>query len=477
MVNYSARVRDKMTVVRDYGSFRDPSGHVYQITNRTFRTVNDRAIENYQFVRDTGLFRKLADAGWLVESREVDESILSLPRDSRCRIVLEHPTLPFVSYPYEWSFSALKAAALLHLDIHVKALECGVTLSDASAYNVQFIGSRPIFIDILSFRRYQDGEFWIGHRQFCEQFLNPLLLRAYFGIAHNSWYRGGVEGITTAELNRLIPWWRKCLSWNAFTQVYLQAKMESVAIAKPQSALQAVKTRKLPRTTFLFLLTQLRNWIKKLVPRQASKTAWANYATVNSYTGEEAAAKHTFIKEFIESTHPRLVWDLGCNTGDYSATALAGGAHYVVGFDFDQHALETAFIRAHAAHLDFLPLFLDVANPSPNQGWKELERKGLQARARADALIGLAFVHHLAIGRNIPLRRAVAWLCGLASRGVIEFVRKDDPTVQQMLSLRDDIFSDYTEEAFVSALQRQARLLKVETVSSTGRRLYWYDRS
>ena len=466
-----------MTVIQDHGSFRDPSGHVYQINNRTFRTVNESAIDNYQFVRDTGFFRKLADAGWLVESREVDESVLSLPPGSRCRTVLEHSTLPFVSYPYEWSFSALKAAALLHLDLHVKALECGVTLTDASAYNVQFIGSRPIFIDILSFRRYQEGEFWIAHRQFCEQFLNPLLLRAYCGIAHNSWYRGSLEGITTAELNRLLPWWRKCLSWNAFTQVYLQAKMQSLAIAKPQAALQAVKTRKLPRTAFIGLLTQLRNWIAKLVPADTSKTVWGNYATANTYTDDEAAAKRRFIAEFIEHTHPRLVWDLCCNTGNYSATALAAGAHYVIGFDFDQHALETAFIRAQADHLDFLPLFLDAANPSPDQGWNELERKGLQARAPADALIALAFEHHLAIGRNIPLPQVVAWLCGLAPRGVIEFVCKDDPTVQQMLSLREDIFPDYTEEAFATALQRQGRLVKVETVSSTGRRLYWYDRS
>jgi SAM-dependent methyltransferase len=286
-----------------------------------------------------------------------------------------------------------------------------------------------------------------------------------------------LEGITTADLNRLLPLWRKCLSWNAFTQIYLQSKMQSLAIARPRSALQAVKTRKLPRTAFIGILTQLRNWIAKLLPSETSKTVWGNYATANSYTGEEETAKRRFITEFIENTHSRLVWDLGCNTGDYSATALAAGADYVVGFDFDQHALEMAFIRAQADNLKFLPLFLDAANPSPDQGWNELERKGLLARAQADAIIALAFEHHLAIGRNIPLPQVVAWLCGLAPMGVIEFVRKDDPTIQQMLSLREDIFSDYSEEAFATALRRQARLVRKETVSSTGRRLYWYDRS
>src|SRR5262249_53642476 len=158
---------------------------------------------------------------------------------------------------------------------------------------------------------------------------------------------------------------------------------------------------------------------------------------------------------------PRLVWDLGCNTGDYATTALAAGAHYVIGFDCDQHALEAAFGRAQADNLEFLPLFLDAANPSADQGWNELERKGLQARAPADALIALAFEHHLAIGRNIPLSQVVTWLCRLAPRGVIEFVRKEDPTVRQMLSLREDIFADYNEDAFASSLQRQSRVVKV----------------
>src|SRR5262249_41173729 len=152
----SARLSDELTARRDHGSFRDPSGHVYQIGNRTFRTVHESAIDSYEFVRNTGFLRKGADAGWLVESREVDQSVLGLPPRSACRTLLEHPTLPFVSYPYEWSFSALKAAALLHLDLNVKALEFEITLSDASAYNVQFIGAQPIFIDILSFRRYRE---------------------------------------------------------------------------------------------------------------------------------------------------------------------------------------------------------------------------------------------------------------------------------------------------------------------------------
>lgn len=170
-----------------------------------------------------------------------------------------------------------------------------------------------------------------------------------------------------------------------------------------------------------------------------------------------------------------MVWDLGCNTGEYSVVALKAGADHVIGFDTDQSVLETAFIRAQVQRLDFLPLFVDAANPSPSQGWNQNERKGLCERAQADAIIALAFEHHLAIGRNIPLDRLVDWLVGLAPSGVVEFVTKDDPTVQKMLQLREDIFSTYATETFVAALNRRTRIVKTLNVSNTGRQLFWYD--
>jgi ribosomal protein L11 methylase PrmA len=225
------------------------------------------------------------------------------------------------------------------------------------------------------------------------------------------------------------------------------------------------------------MLTQLRNWISKLVPADSSKTVWGDYDKTHTYSSDEATAKHQFVGDFVSHVKPALLWDLGCNTGEYSQTALDAGAKYVVGFDFDQSALEGAFARANDKNLNFLPLYLNAANPSPDQGWNLAERGGLQSRASANAMISLAFEHHLAIGHNIPLDKAIEWLTGLAPTGVIEFVQKSDPTVQEMLALREDIFDDYNEDNFSSLLQQRARIVKSETVSATGRRLFWYDRA
>ena len=184
--------------VAEPGSFRDPSGRVYRRDGRIFRTVLEPAVADFEFVRSTGLLQRLARDGLALAAEPVNASVLG-DLAAGARYVLEQPKIPFISYPYEWSFLALKSAALCHLEVHLEALDHGVTLSDASAYNVQFEGARPVFIDALSFRHYRDGDLWVGHRQFCEQFLNPLLLRATLGIPHNAWYRGSPEGIGTVS--------------------------------------------------------------------------------------------------------------------------------------------------------------------------------------------------------------------------------------------------------------------------------------
>jgi ribosomal protein L11 methylase PrmA len=457
----------------DTGSYRDPSGRVFILGDRVLRTVAPRAAAEFEFVRSTGVLQSLIADGLVIAEEKVAPS--ELPRDfNDARYVLQHPKLPFVSYPYEWCFTALKRAALLHLDIQMRCLEQGVALSDASAYNVQFLGPKPIFIDSLSFRRYHEGEFWLGHRQFCEQFLNPLLLRALLGVSHNAWYRGGLEGIPTADLNGILPLRRK-LSWNVLTNVVMQASFQRAATG-------GVTDRKIPagarfpRVAMQRMLGRLRKWIAALEPARRGKTVWGDYAGHTSYTADETERKRALVTEFAASIRPPMIWDIGCNTGDYAKAALNAGAGYAVGFDFDQGALDAAFARAEREDLSLLPLFLDLANPSPSQGWAQRERRGFGERASADAILALALVHHLAIGRNIPLDEVVAWLVGLAPNGIVEFVPKSDPMVQRLLRLREDIFDDYSEETFSRHLQARAEIVQVVDVSATGRRLFWFAR-
>jgi ribosomal protein L11 methylase PrmA len=455
----------------DAGSYRDFRGRVYHAGDRIFRTIMPVAVDDFDYVRSTGLIDKLIAAEKLVPEQLVDRQVLG-DAASDAAYVLEHPRLPFVSYPYEWPFSILKSAALLHLDIHLDALEHGVTMSDASAYNVQFRGARPVFIDSLSFCRYHEGDFWLGHRQFCEQFINPLLLRSCLGVPHNSWYRGSLEGISTEELSDLLRWRHK-LSWNVLTNVVLQARLQRSSSSQ-SNASQRFREKRLPLIGFQQILHSLRRWIQTLQPKDR-KTIWQSYPEQNSYSNDEVVRKREFIGDFASRTQPGMLWDIGCNTGDYSSLALEAGAKYVVGFDFDQGALEQAVARSGRAKLNFLPLYLDAVNPSPNQGWTQSERPGMAQRGPADAALALAVVHHLAISEGVPLDLIIDWIVSLAREGVIEFVQKEDPMVQQLLQLRTDRF-EYDQQTFESILSRRARIVRSAQVSRSGRTLYWFSR-
>ena len=389
------------------------------------------------FVLSTGLLKEMATNGLILPVEMVSPTILGSAGE-KAKYLLETPMLPFISFPYEWSFDSLKSAALLHLSIHLKALAAGVTLSDASAYNIQFFGTRPVFIDHLSFKQYQLGEMWVGHRQFCEQFLNPLLLRALFGISHNAWYRGTQEGITARDIRRLLKW-HHYGKFRILTHVVLQDIFQNTSTGTLRG--NSITDSSLPLSSLKQMLQNLYNWITKLKPLNKGKTIWEDYTKNCSYSSMETKSKKQFIHEFTQKIRPKLVWDFGCNTGEFSEVALEAGAQNVVGFDFDQGALEGSYARANERKLNFQALFMDAANPSPSQGWNGQERESLQDRTCADGLLALAIVHHLAIAKNIPLDQVLNWLLTLAPQGIIEFVPKNDPMVQEAFKSKTRHFS------------------------------------
>lgn len=457
--------------VADPGSFRDPAGRVHRSGDRILRTIGPRAVASYEAARDSGVLKKYVERSVLVDSLPLDPADLGLLSDPTVVYVVEHPKIPFISYPYEWSFSLLKKAALHHLDFQLDLLSDGFVLSDATAYNVQFDGHQPVFIDLLSIRPYREGEYWLAHNQFCEQFLNPLLLRAIFGIHHNDWFRGRLEGIPSSAIERMLPLRRK-LSIRMIAHVVAPARLQA---SRERSHTADNIRRPLAKIAYRSLLSQLRNWIAALRPA-SSGTLWQDYEEFHSYSQGEDAAKREFVSRFVADAKPEMLWDFGCNAGLHCEIAAKAGARKVIGFDFDHGALDKALARSEHENLDFLPLFLDGANPSPSQGWAQMERLGLADRANADCLLALAFIHHLAIGRNVPLDDAVGWLIGFAPRGLIEFVQKDDPTVKEMLALREDIFDRYDESEFLRAVERRARIVGRRRNPENGRLLVVYER-
>lgn len=457
------------------GSFRDPAGAIYEDNGRVYRFVSEFGRQQYEFIVQQKIIENAVAAGYLIPTRELPQDSWPIEGEGSA-YVLEHRQIPYISYPYEWSFQQLKDAALHHLDFQLFLLQRNFVLKDASSYNIQFIGAKPVFIDLLSLAPYKDGDYWFSHSQFCEQFLNPLLLRAVLGVTPNNWFRGRMEGIATADLARLIPFHKK-FSWNIFTHVILQARFEQSALDYQDQALAKTKKMKpLSKLAYEGIIRQMRDWINSLEPKNSGKTSWGDYACTNSYSNEESVKKQQFIADFVSVVKPDVLVDLGCNSGNYSLLAIENGAEYVIGFDFDQTSLDLAYNRAKKMDKPFLPLCLDASNPSPNQGWLQSERAGFAERTKSEALIALAFIHHLAIAKNSPLSQLIDWLIAIAPHGVIEFIPKDDPTIIKMLALREDIFMDYKQETFEKLLRVKAKIIKQQCISEAGRVLYWYER-
>jgi hypothetical protein len=305
------------------------------------------------------------------------------------------------------------------------------------------------------------------------QFLNPLLMWSRLRVPPNPWFRGSLEGIAPEDMASLLGW-RDKFSWTVLAHVIAQGSAQRRA-----NAGRVADKSELPRiskTAFKATLLGLRDYISKLTLSD-QRTVWDSYDQDNSYGSAEAEAKRQFVAEMVAATKPGLLFDLGCNTGEYSAVAIESGAKFAVGFDFDFGALERAVARADEGNLPLLPLWLDATNPSPDQGWDERERKGFNARVRGDAVLALAFIHHLAIARNIPLDFVIDWIIRVAPVGIIEFPPKSDPMVQRLLSRRRDIFPDYDEQHFMAEVSNRARIVESRSLSEGGRLLVWYDRT
>ena len=457
-------------MTRDPASYRDPAGHVHVRNGNIYRSILAPGVENYHAARDSGFLSAATLRNQLIQGTEVDKAVL-LDEAPDAVYALEHPRLDFISYPYSWSYYGLRDAALLTLDLHLEALSHGLTLSDASAYNIQFIGPKPIFIDYLSFIRYEDGQVWLGYRQFCEQFLNPLLLTAKTGVGFHAWYRGSLDGITSADLAALLPL-RVKLNPLIAMHVGLQARMQrSTTAARTATA----KKIRLSKNALANNLRSMSSLIAKLEPPTSQHSPWQDYEHVANYTTDERAAKARFVAETVASARPSMVWDLGCNSGEYSEIAINSGAKYVIGMEPDAGALNAAYQRAKVKQLPLLPLKVDVTNPPPASGWRQRERSGLADWPTPDLVLCLALLHHLVLGRNLPLRDVLDWLLSLAPRGVLEFVPKEDPMAQMLLTWKPDVGRDYDRATVTSLLRERVRIEREEVVTSSGRVLFAYS--
>jgi len=447
------------------GSFRDWDSRVFYDDGRVLRALSEDGLADWQALARSKLF---ADA--VAEGKLVETSVAATPIDGAAA-VLEHERIPFVSYPYEWTFAMLRDSALLQLDLLRRALDENLMLKDSSSYNVQWRGTRPVFIDVGSFERLREGEPWAAYRQFCMLFLNPLLLQAYRGIDFRPWLRGSLAGITPVEARHVLSS-RDLVRRGVLTNVALHARLER----KHDESSRDVKTE-LKRAGFKkeLIVANVRR-LEKLVRGLEWKpgaSEWSGYEATTSYDEADAARKEAFVRDVVQAREWGLVWDIGCNEGRHSRIA-AENARYVVALDGDAAVVDRLYRKLAAeGEAAILPLAVDVTDPSPALGWHGLERQTLEQRARPDLTLCLAVLHHVSIGSNVPVAEFLSWLAELRTALVIEFPTRDDPRVTALLQRKKDgAHPDYDREPFERALAERFEIIRSEELSSGTRILY-----
>ncbi|MHB8059742.1 MAG: methyltransferase [Gaiellaceae bacterium] len=454
------------------GSFRDPDSRVFISGGRILRLLSEQGLADWKMLSSSPLFAELVAEGKLVGTREAGD-LPDLPDALHGGVaaVLEHDVIPFVSYPYEWTFSMLRDAALLQLELVERAIGAGMMLKDSTPYNVQFVGARPVFVDVGSFEKLRGGEPWAGYRQFCMLFLFPLLLVAWKDIPFQPWLRGSIAGISPQDCRKLLSN-RDLLRRGALTHIALHSRLEQRYEETDADMTKELKTSGFNEELILANIKRLRRLISKLEWKPEG-SEWSGYELTTTYSDKDAERKAQFVTEVVQSDKPDLVWDLGCNEGHHARIA-AKTARYVVAVDTDALVVDRLYgALGNEGQAKILPLTMDLADPSPGLGWRGLERKPLPDRGSPDLALCLALIHHVSISGNVPVAEFLDWLQGMKTALVIEFPTPEDPMVRRLLRRkRAGDHPDYNRDWFEQSLARRFDVVRSEVLSSGERVLY-----
>ena len=447
-------------------SFRDPSGFVYERDGVLLRQVNPAGAPFYDALVQSGLYDDLTARGMLVPHEEVPN-----PPASNAYRTLRPDRIPYVSYPYEWCFDQLRDAARLTLDIQLAALARGLSLRDASAFNVQFVGRRPVFIDTLSFEPYRDGAPWAAYRQCCQHFLAPLALMSHVDRRLRHLLVHHLDGVPLDLASRLLPA-RTRLRYGLLAHVHLHAASQR----RHQHAAGGTAPVRIPALSKARLVALIRSLRAAVDGCRApgGTTAWSDYYGGTNYSEAAMRAKLELVARMTDSlVEPGdTIHDLGANTGRFSRL-VSRPDRYVVAHDVDDLAVEQHYRALHAdRHEGVLPLLLDLTNPSPALGWAHAERQAAFDRIAGGTVLALALVHHLAITNNVPLDRLADAFAGIAPRLLVEFVPKEDTQVRRLLATREDIVPHYTLAAFEAAFSRRFVVEARSAVPDSARTLF-----
>jgi hypothetical protein len=449
------------TIQPHASSFRDPSGFVFERNGVLYRQVNKIFKDDFDHFINSGCYDHFVKNKWLVPHEEVAENLSGSDNWYR---TLKPKRIPFISYPYEWSFDMIKDAALLTLHLAKEGIKYGVMLKDATPYNVQWSQGKPIFIDTISFEKYDSSKPWIAYRQFCENFVSPLVLMFHRSQPLQPMLLAYPDGIPLTITKSLLPW-RSFFFFYTYLHVHLHSKWSTRKTANtPVTRANFSEKKMVHILDSLMALVQKKKWKDK-------PTTWNQYYEEAVTRGDYVVQKKEIIRQWLSEIEFSTAVDLGANTGAFSYL-LAEKNVPVVAIDSDHSAINKLFVKVKNDRKDILPLVIDLANPSPAIGLNNTEHASFIERIQVDLGLALALVHHLSIGRNIPFVQISELFKKMTNYLIVEFIPKEDDKVQLMLKEKKDVYYDYNEEKFLAAFSNDFNVRDRKEIPGSKRILY-----
>lgn len=462
--------KNENKIIKVASSFRDPSGYVFYHKDEVFRVINQSYLKNYEQFTKSGLYQRLVNEKLIIPHKEIQpkRSIFYLKGSK----LIKPEKIPFISYPYEWSFNQYKDAALSTLKTHQISLEYGMSLKDASAYNIQFYQGRPVLIDSLSFETYQENKPWKAYRQFCQHFLAPLALMCKVDIRLQKLMRTNVDGIPLDLTSKLLGL-RTYLNFSLLIHIHLH----SASLKKYANKVISSKKFRMAKLSQLGFIDNLQGLVNSFKwSYKGSETEWGDYYNFTNYSKKAFNHKSQVVSKYLNSIKPLSVWDLGANDGTFSRMSSSKKI-FTLSVDADPIAVDKNYMKVKKDGEKFLlPLVFDLSNPSPSIGWQNMERVSLIDRGPADTVLALALIHHLAISNNIPFSQIAEFFSMLCKFLIIEFVPKYDSKVKLLLASRRDIFDNYNEKSFENSFSVNFHIIKKTQIHDSKRILYLMQR-
>ena len=212
-------------LIKEFSSFRDNKTSVFHFKDKILRRVDIKENLDFKKFLESNFYRK--NAGKIVKTKILNENEkkeYNIVGDNNFEW-LEHEKIDKLIYPYELTFDQLKASAILFLDLYINAIKNSYDIIDASAFNIQFNNSEPIFIDLGSFIELKKESKINWYKQFCENYLAPLLIKSKVKINFNDIYKGDIEGINLKLASKILPlssWFNFSILVNIHLQSYWQ---------------------------------------------------------------------------------------------------------------------------------------------------------------------------------------------------------------------------------------------------------------